>query len=260
MKSIDRPYIEQTINTRNLIIPRESYQRELSHLRVKKIVEHFDEKIANEPKVSFRNGRYYVFDGQHTIEARKQLAGGNDVNVVCKVYTNMSEVEEADLFAQQFGASAPLTAGAKLRALIFSGDPESMLFLRTNELAGVTLDYGHSRGYRRIGCIATALDEYRRMGADKYTEAILIILDAWGGDPESLRAETIQGICRFVDLYHDEFDRKRLIRNLHRKDPLTIYREGRAAGVSLAGYKRYLAQVFYIYNGTSRKNALPVKF
>lgn len=47
---------------------------------------------------------------------------------------------------------------------------------------------------------------------------------------------------------------------LRKFDPLTISREGRAIGSSLTGYKKYLYQVYRIYNGTSKKNALPLKF
>ena len=80
------------------------------------------------------------------------------------------------------------------------------------------------------------------------------------GDPESLRAETVQGVVRFVELYHGEYDPRRLITRLHKTDPLTIYREGRAMGVNMAGYKKYLYQVYCIYNGSSKKKVLPMKF
>ena len=53
---------------------------------------------------------------------------------------------------------------------------------------------------------------------------------------------------------------RRLVTRLHKTDPLTIYREGRAIGVNMAGYKKYLYQVFCIYNGSSKKNVLPMKF
>ena len=43
-------------------------------------------------------------------------------------------------------------------------------------------------------------------------------------------------------------------------DPLHIYREGKAGGLNLAGYKKYLNQVWLMYNGSSRKNALPQKY
>ena len=71
MKTNDFTYKVMDLNTAQLEIPRETYQRELSPDRVRRIVKAFDERIANEPKVSYRGGHYYVFDGQHTIAARK---------------------------------------------------------------------------------------------------------------------------------------------------------------------------------------------
>jgi len=68
------------------------------------------------------------------------------------------------------------------------------------------------------------------------------------------------GIGRFVDLYHDEYNAKRLLKQLRKVDPLAIYRSGQAAGLTLTGYKKYLFQVYKIYNGNSKKYALPLKF
>lgn len=106
------------LDTSQIIAPREDYQRELKSERVKRIVKSFDERIANEPKVSFRDGKYYVFDGQHTIDARKVMNGGKDLPVLCKVYMGLDEKEEAMLFAKQTGESARLTPGIRVRAEI----------------------------------------------------------------------------------------------------------------------------------------------
>src|SRR5699024_11585395 len=108
--------------------------------------------------------------------------------------------------------------------------------------------------------IGPPFQEFTRLGPDSYKAAFSSIGDAWHGDPEPLRSATVQGVVRFVDLYHGEYDPRRLVSRLHRADPLTIYREGRAMGVNLAGYKKYLYQVYAIYNGSSKKNVLPMKF
>jgi hypothetical protein len=71
MNSTKTLYKLMKVSSRDLEIP-DVYQRKLNAGRVAKIVAGFDERIANEPKVSFRDGHYYVFDGQHTIMARKQ--------------------------------------------------------------------------------------------------------------------------------------------------------------------------------------------
>lgn len=102
--------------------------------------------------------------------------------------------------------------------------------------------------------------DHGKLGAERYREALEILVTAWGGDMESLRGETVQGICRFVDLYYGEFDPHRLVLRLRRVDPLTIYREGKAMGVNMPASQKYLYQVFRIYNGSSKVHSLPLKF
>ena len=223
-----------------LISPRETYQRELVSPRAKEIAGKFDERIANEPKVSYRDGKYYVFDGQHTIGARILVSGNKDVPIKCKVYYGMDEQEEALLFAQQNGVSAPLTAGARMRAKIFGFD--------------------HNRGLDRIGCIKTAFNAYKHIGEERYMEAMKILKAAWNGNPDSFRTENIIAITYFVDRYHDEYCPQRLVTQLQATDPLKIYRDGRAVGVNLTGYKKYLFPLLCIYNENAGKNELPMKF
>jgi len=260
MQLSEKEYKVMYIRSTDLEIPRWAYQRPLNVKRVKQIAKDFNERIANEPKVSLRNGHYYVFDGQHTIAARIHRNGGKPIAVLCKVYTGLTESDEATLFAEQNGYSAELTAGIKIRARIYAGDPIACGFLKATESTGIRLDYGQQLGKKRMGCIATAFGEYRRIGQEKYREALNILLDAWNGDPDSLRAETVLGMCRFVDLYEGEYDRNRLVRRLKGYDPVRIFREGRSMGGDMPGYKKYLYQVWSMYNGSSVKAALPIKF
>lgn len=257
---LERGYKMMLVDTSEIIVPRENYQREHNTSKTQKIVQNFDERIANEPKVSFRDGRYFVFDGQHTLAARKHMNGDQDLPVLCKVYFGLSPQDEAALFATQTGESSPVTAGARLRAEIYANEPAAIAFLNTNNDLGIKLDYDHERGHMRIGCIKTARDAYMRIGEERYKEAMSIIVEAWGGDPDSFRAENIIAVTYFVDLYHDLYDRDRLVTRLRNIDPLTILREGRAMGVNMAGYKKYLYQVVTTYNGCMKKAALPIKF
>ena len=143
---------------------------------------------------------------------------------------------------------------------MFAGDPEACGFLKATEQVGLRIDYGQHKGRKRLACIAAALTEYRKLGPEKYQEAMKMILDGWDGDPDSLRAETVTGVCRFVDLYRGEYDPKRAVKRFRTVDPLKIYRDGKAMGDNLPGYKKYLYQVLMIYNGASKKAALPMKF
>lgn len=260
MNAVVKPYHEMCLNSSELIVPRDTYQRALHPARVARIAKEFDERVANEPKISFRDGHYYVMDGQNTIAARKFLNGGEDLQIRCKVYFGMTEREEALLFAQQTGISERLSAGQKLRALIFAGEPAAVAFQQATELAGVHLSFEEGRGKQRISCIATAYHEFIRLGPELYIESLDVLLNAWDGEPDSMNSANLLGICRFVELYHSEYSKSRLIAKLRQVDAFTIFRLARTAGVSLPGKTKYLQQVYTIYNGGSRRAALPLKF
>lgn len=248
---------EMVINSKFLEVPRSYYQRNLNANRVKRIAAEFDERIANAPKVSYRDGHYYVFDGQHTIAARKLLNNNCDLNIVCKVYSGLTKQQEALLFAQQTGVSAPLTAGAKMRAKICGGDPEAIAFLNATNRAGFGLSFAQSHAKWKIACIATAFAEYRKHGERIYTDALRVLAEAWEGDIDSLRAEVLQGVTQFVALYDHEYDPIRLIRQLQRTSPVAIYRSGQA--MTGPNYQKYMLQILKAYNGSSRTKSLPIK-
>ena len=248
---------EMVINSKFLEVPRSCYQRNLNVDRVKRIAAEFDECIANAPKVSYRDGHYYVFDGQHTIAARKLRNNNCDLNIVCKVYSGLTEEQEALLFAQQTGTSAPLTAGAKMRAKLYGGDPEALAFQSATQRAGFELGFKQGHAKWKIACIATAFGEYQRHGERIYTDALHVLAQAWEGDIDSLRAEVLQGVIRFVALYDHEYDPVRLIRQLRRTSPISIYRSGQAMGGP--NYQKYMLQILKAYNGFSRIKSLSVK-
>lgn len=241
--------------------PRELYQRGVERKRVELIAAHFNEYVANEPKVSFRNGQFIVTDGQHTIEGRILRNGGKDLPILCKVYTGMTVEQEALLFAEQNGFSAPLTAGIKLRAKVVGGDAISKAFLAATNRVGLSLNYDSQQltDYR-IGCVGTAFRLYKQMGEPLYCETMRLIVAAWEGNPDSFRASVLKGMMHFVELYHGEFSEERLLRALRSIHPVDIYRIGQDDPAKLRGWKKYVFPIYTAYNGKCRKDALPMKF
>ena len=177
---------------------------------------------------------------------------------VCRVYTGLTKEEEALVFAEQTGTSTPLSAGAKLRAKLVGQDAESHAFLAATEAAGLKLGTDHVRANHKIVCVSTALKEFQQYGPDIYTEGLQAIVDAWGGDPDSLRAGIIQGVMRFIALYKDEYKYDRLVKRLATVYPMKLVRD--ADAMSGAASYRYMMQVLILFNGCSKKNMLPVKF
>ena len=258
---VNPPYQLMVIHSSKLVYPRELYQRGVERKRVELIAAHFNEYVANEPKVSFRNGQFIVTDGQHTIEGRILRNGGKDLPILCKVYTGMTVEQEALLFAEQNGFSAPLTAGIKLRAKVVGGDAISKAFLAATNRVGLSLNYDSQQltDYR-IGCVGTAFRLYKQMGEPLYCETMQLIVAAWEGKPDSFRASVLKGMMHFVELYHGEFNEERLLRALRNIHPVDIYRIGQDDPAKLRGWKKYVFPIYTAYNGKCRKDALPMKF
>ena len=202
---INPPYQLSVIHSSKLIYPREIYQRGVERKRVELIARDFNEYIVNEPKVSFRNGRYYVMDGQHTIEGCILLNGGEDRPILCKVYTGLTMEQEALLFAEQNGHAAPLSAGIRLRAKVVGGDAPSKAFVAATNRVGLSLNYDSMQlSDYRISCVGTALKLYDQLGEEIYCEALRHIVEAWESRPDSFRAAVLRGVMYFVQVYNAE--------------------------------------------------------
>ena len=161
-----------------LLNPCAEYQRLLRMGKVARIAANFSEYIANEPKVSYRDGRYFVFDGQNTIEARKTCNGGRDLPIRCKVFYGHSKEHEALLFAVQTGISSELTAGEQLRAKLVAHEENACDFAAVTENTGVRFALDGIRAPWKIYCIRSAYYIYKSYGAALYREMLSILVDA----------------------------------------------------------------------------------
>lgn len=79
--------------------------------------------------------------------------------------------------------------------------PSKFPWLCRDRRLGLYLDYSQSHSRKRLTCINTAFELFQQVGAPIYKEALSIIMDAWGGEPDSLRTEVVQGASGFVALF-----------------------------------------------------------
>ena len=173
------PYEMITLDTGVLIIPRETYQRDLQTDEVKEIIAQFSPYLLNEPKVSFRNGKYYVFDGQHTIISLLEMNEGKNLQIRCKVYYGMTEQEEAKIFSMQTGAGRKLSPADKIRAELHAQDIETMNFRDATLKTGVSFENSGESKSCSLRCINTARAEYERV-AKRFTLKPLVLWSKLG--------------------------------------------------------------------------------
>lgn len=257
VKETEANFTYRMINSQD-IVSDDSYQRPVDYRRVKKIVSGFNPQLVNPIKVSKRDGKYYVFDGQHTLRALVLRNDEKDLPVECKVYENLTKEQEAKLFSEQNGFSKGVDINAKLKALYVAGDVNIIELKSGIEKAGFIFDFSNSKGNRKIVCCRTVYDIYRKSSIETLQKVLQIIMEAWGGESDSIRKEIISGVYLFHVKYEGEYDERTLVDKLRKTAAVKIVRDG-SASIS-GGNKRFARQILNIYNKGGRTRKLDDRF
>ena len=235
-----------------------SYQRNVDYSRVRKIVDNFNPQLVNPVKVSSRDGKYYVFDGQHTLKALIMRNGNKNLNVDCKVFSGLTLEEEAKLFSEQNGLARAVDIGAKMKAMYVAGDDNVVELKEGIEKLGIVFDFSKTGANYKIVCFRTVYDIYRRSSIEELQEVLKIILESWSGDTDSLRKEIIWGVFLFHNTYKGKYKRALLVKKLSKTSTISIVRN--ASSVTTGGNYRYARQILNAYNVNSSKNRLSDQF
>lgn len=230
------------------------YQRTLDLNRVRKIVANFDKNLVNPVKVSFRDGKYYVFDGQHTLAALKALNHNQDLPVYCKVYTGLTKKQEAQLFSQQNGISRSVKTSAKFKALYVAGDVEIAEMVKLAQTAGFIVDFSESKTPYRIVAVSKLYKIFKETSSSEFLDILNTINAAWNGLTESLSTEILGGMYLFCTKYRGQFNHDLLIKQLSKVAPAQIISYGKM--YKDGGDIRYAVQILNAYNKNLSKKRL----
>ena len=180
-------------------------QRMRNSQRVHKIVKNFNPQLVNPIKVSERDGKYYVFDGAHTLAALieiHRLRGESDFLVLCRVYHGLQLEDEARLFAMQNGFAEAVQMGYRIRALEVAKDPEVLDFLHVTRESGFSIAPGQCITHNgHIAAVVAAFKAYRELGAKEYQRMLKWILRTWAGESWSITKYMLGGMARFLKMY-----------------------------------------------------------
>jgi hypothetical protein len=183
-------------------------QRERNQARVDRIAADFDPEQIGTPTVNFRDGHWYVIDGQHRIEAMRQMGWG-DQQIQCWTYEGLTEEQEADMFLR-LNDTLSVTSFARFKASVTAGREDAVEIDRMVRLQGMVVSMDKVPG--AISAVATLERVYKRSDSKTLGRTLRLIRDAYGDD--GLEAQVIDGIGHLCARYNGELDEQLAVTKL----------------------------------------------
>ncbi|MDE6455658.1 MAG: hypothetical protein K2L38_07130 [Dysosmobacter sp.] len=152
--------------------------------------------------VSYRDGKFYLVDGQHRVVIQRRMQGG-DFKAPCKLYHGLTYEAEAELCWKLDKAREQLNAAQATNALIEAGsDPKIM------EIQRLLLDNGFTWALGKrvpsnyeIVAVRAVISAYHLLGSAAFGRMMHLTGASWAGAPCSLRAGFLSGMALFLKTY-----------------------------------------------------------
>ncbi len=186
-----------------------TYQRDLDLNWAKNIAENFNPQLLEVLQVSYREGHYYVFDGQHTLKALEMKFGDTDYPVSCKVYHGLTKQEEAQLFCDFNWLKKKISPIAMMKAQAVSGNELTTNFLQCTKDAGFIMNPARKVRCRYgINAAKKAESCFLALGPHTYSRMLLFIKETWQGEKWSTSQDMLSGMTLLFRVFNDGQVRK----------------------------------------------------
>jgi hypothetical protein len=152
------------------------------------------------PTVNKRSGSFYIIDGQHRVEAMREI-GWADQQIQCQVYDGLTESEEAEKFLKLNDVLA-VSAFARFRVGVQAGREVECDVDRIVRAAGCVVTQDQTEG--AISAVGTLIRIYDRGGPRVLARTLRIARDAYG--TAGLVAASLDGIGLVCGRYNGELE------------------------------------------------------
>ncbi|MFH5209225.1 DUF6551 family protein [Antrihabitans sp. NCIMB 15449] len=196
-------------------------QRDLSQSWADELAKDFDPDKMGFIHTSFRDGWYYVIDGQHRRQAAIAYLG-SDQQVQCHVYEGLTVEQEAKLFLA-LNRQRQQGAMSKYKVALTAGSPVECDVDRIARALGLKI--GASAQLEEITCVTALLTAYKKRGPGPLAFALRMIRDAYGYD--GFKREVINGLTLVIDRYGNRVDEQQLIKRLMADGLIGLHRRGK---------------------------------
>ena len=216
------------------LVSNQDYQRKLSQRHIDRTVANFDLRQINPVKVSRRNGKNYVMNGQHTIEIIAAASGSRETPVWCMVFNDMDYVEEAEVFAEQQKYTKQLSSLEIFLANIEADSDKHIIIKTIIEQCGLRLAKAKSNGGI---CAVSALREiYDKCGYEGLDRTIKLIVKTWEGEANSLTSNMLRGVSLIVATFSDSLRDDLFAERIGSVSSREIARTAKERGGGAVGY------------------------
>lgn len=184
-------------------------QRPYRAAHAKAIAADFDLDMMMIPVLSYRDGIYWIVDGQHRIEAARLNEFG-DYAFKCLVYHDLTEQEEAHMF-RRLNDSKHVTPYDDFRIAVFGKDDPELSINKAVEKLGLKV----TRSSQTVGGVAaiSALRVAWKMGPDTFTRSLGALSVGFYDEPLAFNADMIRGTAMFMDRFGSRVRDNHLIKN-----------------------------------------------
>lgn len=206
---VQKPKI-MTLNINNIKMA--DYQRKPSMVVVQKIIDEYSVDRDRPIELSFRDGHYWCFDGQHRTRAH-QLMGHNTISA--QVHFGLTYEQEAALFAKQHQNERKVAMRELWDAAVKAGDeyPEVKEIIELCNAEGFEISTQHAPLKSNvISCPHVIQKIYRKHGKRGLKDILFVIKTAWPDMPSNTHNELFAGFLKMMDTFNmgdDEWNRLR---------------------------------------------------
>lgn len=225
------PVRHLTISSSKLISAQD-YQRLIKASHVKKIADNFNPLKFGEPIINYRDGFYYVVDGQHRIAALAYMNDGEPVDVKCTVFYDMTYKEEANYYSEQDDGHLRQSGYGRIYAAKEAGNADAVAFMETNKALDLSVaESDKFKGSRTILAATTLFQLFKNYGARTYHRVMRMILKTWKDD-DQISVMLIKAVFCFDTRYGQRYDENSFIRKLGGANPVAIIATAKTMGGS----------------------------
>lgn len=262
----------QRINTKDLEM-HPIAQRDFMKYHGDALANKWDWDLYDPVSVSYRDGKYWIIDGDHRVYAIKKNAGGHDVTILCRVFVGMTERDEAEYFLRTGEVKKALATSDKFAVRYKMGDADVVGMVKGAEEAGWTVPFKKGQKVGAIISLSTLMSLYLAVPYETYVRILKTQFYAWGNEKMGADGRLLKGMWAFYKSYDGEFDENYLREALIKVKPELIIRDAQAYRTSLANKANdygaifkpaycapYARAILGYYNKGRRSKKLPDKF